>query len=93
MRPVDSDLAPFKSGIALFFPRFKSGLRPGKFPVEFGLPLPVSGFKGVEFRGGPGLEIMVQPLLARGKVLDRALERVQQREHFIDAQIPIHSRS
>ena len=42
--------------------------------------------------GGLGMEIRVQLLLARGKIPDGAFQRVQQREHFLDARIT-HNRS
>ncbi len=37
--------------------------------------------------GGLGAELAVQLLLARGAIPDGAFQRVQQREHFFDAQI------
>ena len=37
--------------------------------------------------GGLGAALAVQPFLARGTILDGALQRVQQRKHFLDAQV------
>jgi len=43
------------------------------------------------FRGSPGVKLVVQLLLARGKILEGALEPVQKREHFIGSQMAAHN--
>ena len=83
----DAGFALFKPGPAIFLFRFQADFRVGD---AFGQPrrlLLGCRFKRLRFRGGPGMELAVQLLLPRGKIMEGAFQRVQQREHFVDAQV------